>query len=232
LQRNGPACRLTIYGYWNEGGVDNIVSMLLYICNTFFQDTGAAPAEVQTTPQTGCLHPAASQYFESPAEYLTWYNKQGPLRNTAAPVVALLVYRKHVITKQDYIAELVTELEGQGLLPVPIFINGVEAHTVVRDLLTSADEAAALAAGAPRPQGLKRNAVQVCGHDLLFRNTMFACVFQLDRLLWLYAWCLCVTQAWTPRGPQTSEQLHTSPLSLQCLQAFIAACIACRWTLW
>ena len=26
-------CRLTIYGYWNEGGIVNIVSMLICICN-------------------------------------------------------------------------------------------------------------------------------------------------------------------------------------------------------
>ena len=34
-------------------------------------------------------------------------------------------------------------LEKEGLVPVPIFINGVEAHTVVRDALTSAAEVAA-----------------------------------------------------------------------------------------
>ena len=31
-------------------------------------------------------------------------------------------------------------MEKDGLIPVPIFINGVEAHTVVRDLLTSPHE--------------------------------------------------------------------------------------------
>ena len=31
-------------------------------------------------------------------------------------------------------------MEKDGLLPIPIFINGVEAHTVVRDLLTSSYE--------------------------------------------------------------------------------------------
>eukprot|EP00959_Pyramimonas_sp_CCMP1952_P144889 3032905-Pyramimonas_sp.AAC.1 len=30
--------------------------------------------------------------------------------------------------------------EDAGLRPVPIFINGVEAHTIVRDQLTSAHE--------------------------------------------------------------------------------------------
>ena len=40
-------------------------------------------------------------------------------------------------------------LEEQGLLPVPIFINGIEAHTIVRDQLTSAHE---MAHGSP-PEG-------------------------------------------------------------------------------
>ena len=43
----------------------------------------------------------------------------------------MLLYRKHVITAQPYIAQLIEELEAGGLRPLPIFINGVEAHTVV-----------------------------------------------------------------------------------------------------
>ncbi len=35
----------------------------------------------------------------------------------------------------------------EGLIPVPVFINGVEAHTVVRDLLTTASEQRDLARG-------------------------------------------------------------------------------------
>jgi magnesium chelatase subunit H len=54
-----------------------------------------------------------------------------------APVVAILLYRKHVITQQGYIAQMITTFEQQGLIPLPIFINGVEAHTIVRDLLTT-----------------------------------------------------------------------------------------------
>lgn len=38
-------------------------------------------------------------------------------------------------------------MEKDGLIPVPIFINGVEAHTVVRDLLTSSYEQARRAEG-------------------------------------------------------------------------------------
>lgn len=52
-----------------------------------------------------------------------------PRRNRTA--VGILLYRKHVITEQPYIAELIEEMERGGLRPLPIFINGVEAHTVV-----------------------------------------------------------------------------------------------------
>ena len=51
-----------------------------------------------------------------------------------------LLRRKHVITELPYIQELITIMEEQGVLPIPIFINGVEAHTIVRDLLTSQHE--------------------------------------------------------------------------------------------
>ena len=37
-----------------------------------------------------------------------------------------------MITQQGYIGQLVRLFEADGVLPVPIFINGIEAHTVVR----------------------------------------------------------------------------------------------------
>ena len=131
-------CRLTVYGYWNEGGVENVTSMLLHLCNEYFAETGIKPAELITTPQTGCLHPAYSQgYFPNAESYMEWYGKHGPLRGTGAPVVGVLLYRKHVITKQAYIGQLVEQMEACGVIPIPIFINGVEAHTIVRDQLSS-----------------------------------------------------------------------------------------------
>lgn len=52
-------------------------------------------------------------------------------------------------------------MESQGVLPVPIFINGVEAHTVVRDQLTSAAQQAAIAAGRQSRGSLVADAVVV-----------------------------------------------------------------------
>ena len=39
------------------------------------------------------------------------YQKEGPLRGTDAPVVGVLLYRKHVITEQPYIHQLITQME-------------------------------------------------------------------------------------------------------------------------
>ena len=70
----------------------------------------------------------------------------------------VLLYRKHVITGQPYIAQLVRALEAGGVLPVPIFINGIEAHTIVRDQLTTAHERQAGRASGTAPQ---RGAIEV-----------------------------------------------------------------------
>lgn len=92
---------------------------------------------------------------------MRWYRKQGPNRDTGAPVVAVLLYRKHVITDQPYIAQLIECMEGQGVIPLPIFINGVEAHTIVRDQLTTQHERQLLAAGQTTSPTLRRDAVCV-----------------------------------------------------------------------
>lgn len=80
-------------------------------------------------------------------------------------MVGLLLYRKHVITEQPYIGQLVRLLEAEGVIPLPIFINGVEAHTVVRDMLTTDAEQALVASGAGAAAGvsptLRRDAVRV-----------------------------------------------------------------------
>jgi len=110
----------------------------------------AEPAPIVETPATGCVHPARPGHvFATPTEYLRWYASSGRASRApaGAPVVAVLLYRKHVVTDQPYLPELIDELEKGGLVPVPIFINGVEAHTVVRDLLTTDAE---LEAGAGR----------------------------------------------------------------------------------
>ena len=137
---------------------------------------------VITTPDMGLIHPvryrdpyrrSPSPYFLSPSSYLSW-RKSRPAKNAArrqgfrladddAPVVAVLLYRKHVITEQPYILDLLTAMEKDNIIPVPIFINGVEAHTIVRDYLTSNYEATHVSLGQlSRPKSYQeRQAVRV-----------------------------------------------------------------------
>jgi magnesium chelatase subunit H len=158
---------LTVYSYWNQGGLENVEGMFQYLVRENFQLTNgtappSAPAAVIETPATGCLHPAApGRYFASPAEYWSWYTREYNQIDSSAPIVAVLLYRKHVITNQPYINQLIECMEQQGLRPLPIFINGVEAHTVVRDQLTTAHEKSLLASGQRTSPTLRTDAVKV-----------------------------------------------------------------------
>jgi magnesium chelatase subunit H len=168
---------LIIYGYWNSGGSENVASLFWTLAEKYLDlKVGDIPPPLET-PNMGLLHPDYNGYFESPKEYLKWYEKreippsppykrgkksppsqgglggsktsQGELggsktsqgglggSETRNQVIGILLYRKHVITKQPYIPQLIKAFEEAGLIPVPIFINGVEGHVAVRDWMTT-----------------------------------------------------------------------------------------------
>jgi len=129
---------LIIYGYWNAGGTENVAAMCWVLAEKYLDlKVGEIPPPVET-PNMGLLHPDYQGYFESPRKYLEWYRQQKP--TSATPVVGILLYRKHVITKQLYIPQLIRKFEEAGLTPLPVFINGVEGHVAVRDWMTSSFE--------------------------------------------------------------------------------------------
>ncbi|NJP08307.1 MAG: magnesium chelatase subunit H [Leptolyngbyaceae cyanobacterium RU_5_1] len=142
---------LIIYGYWNAGGCENVAALFWTLAEHYLNLTvGDIPPPLET-PNIGLLHPDYIGYFESPREYLEWYRSRGqgpgvrgqgpesPHSSLLTPhsYVAILLYRKHVITKQSYIPQLIRAFEQAGLIPLPIFINGVEGHVAVRDLITT-----------------------------------------------------------------------------------------------
>ncbi len=132
---------LIIYGYWNAGGSDNVASMFWTLAEKYLGlKVGEIPPPVET-PNMGLLHPDYEGYFESPRKYLEWYRQAKP-ETWHFPVVGMLLYRKHVVTKQPYIPQLIHHFEKAGLTPLPIFINGVEGHVAVRDWMTSTHETA------------------------------------------------------------------------------------------
>jgi magnesium chelatase subunit H len=153
---------LIIYGYWNAGGDENVAALFWTLAEKYLDlKVGDIPPP-QETPNMGLLHPDYQGYFTSPLQYLEWYlvgqssrlpplSKGGqdahptkpdahptkPDAHPTKPVVGILLYRKHVITKQPYIPQLIRRFEQAGLIPLPMFINGVEGHVVVRDWMTT-----------------------------------------------------------------------------------------------
>lgn len=135
---------LIIYGYWNAGGSENVASLFWTLAEKYLGlKVGDIPPPVET-PNMGLLHPDYPGFFASPREYLEWYQKEsmgqrawGIEKTSQCPVIGILLYRKHVITKQPYIPQLIRRFEAAGLIPLPIFINGVEGHVAVRDWMTT-----------------------------------------------------------------------------------------------
>lgn len=149
---------LIIYGYWNAGGTENVAAMCWVIAQKYLGLKVQEIPEVIETPNKGLLHPDYQSYFLTPQEYLTWYKKNKSLDK---PVVALLLYRKHVISKLPYINQLIRHFETANLIPLPVFINGVEGHTIVRDWLTTDYEIQQRKKGIIETPSLSENAVTV-----------------------------------------------------------------------
>ncbi|MGI8499995.1 MAG: magnesium chelatase subunit H, partial [Hassallia sp.] len=127
---------LIIYGYWNAGGAENVAALFWILAEKYLDlKIGEIPALIET-PNMGLLHPDYQGFFESPREYLKCY-EDAINCVTTKPIIGILLYRKHVITKQPYIPQLIRSFEEAGLIPLPIFINGVEGHVAVRDWMTS-----------------------------------------------------------------------------------------------
>ncbi len=150
---------LIIYGYWNAGGTENVAAMCWVLAEKYLDlKVGEIPPPLET-PNMGLLHPDYQGYFESPKKYLEWYRQQKQISPT--PVVGILLYRKHVITKQPYIPQLIRKFESAGLTPLPIFINGVEGHVAVRDWMTTSHETAQRQQGNKQTLSLSPEAVEV-----------------------------------------------------------------------
>jgi magnesium chelatase subunit H len=170
---------LIIYGYWNAGGSDNVAALFWILAEKYLGiNVGEIPPPVET-PNMGLLHPDYPGFFESPRAYLEWYQSKGredkedlgdkeattnyqlPTTNYQLPVVGILLYRKHVVTRQPYIPQLICSFEQAGLIPLPIFINGVEGHVAVRDWMTTTYETAQRQQGNVEIPSLSGEAVHV-----------------------------------------------------------------------
>lgn len=137
---------LILYRYWNAGGSDNITALFLYLARHGLGLRPEAIPDLRDSPDLGLCHPDHDGFFRSPRAYMAWFARRRPESLAAQqnwPVVGLLLFRKHVITAQPYIPQLIRAFEAARLVPLPVFINGVEGHIAVRDWMTSASERAA-----------------------------------------------------------------------------------------
>lgn len=154
---------LIIYGYWNAGGTENVAAMCWTIAEKYLGLKAGEIGQPIETPNMGLLHPEYDGYFTSPQDYLNWYqshigaHRDAPLQS----VIGILLYRKHVITKQPYIPQLIKHFEKENLIPLPIFINGVEGHVAVRDWMTTNYEQEQRDRGNKEILSLKKEAVKV-----------------------------------------------------------------------
>jgi magnesium chelatase subunit H len=153
---------LIIYGYWNAGGTENVAALFWVLAEKYLDlPVGDIPPVIET-PNIGLLHPDYQGYFESPKAYLEWYQQRDNSPHSAQkPIIGILLYRKHVITKQPYILQLIRSFEDAGLIPLPIFINGVEGHVAVRDLMTTEYEIQQRLQGNNVTLSLSKQAVKV-----------------------------------------------------------------------
>ncbi len=69
---------LIIYSYWNAGGVENVAALFWTLAEKYLGiKVGEIPPPVET-PNMGLLHPDYQGYFETPREYLEWYQRRSP----------------------------------------------------------------------------------------------------------------------------------------------------------
>ena len=178
---------LIIYSYWNAGGTENVAAMFWVLGEKYLGLTVGDIPEAVAAPNMGLLHPEYEGYFESPKTYWEWYwdymagrgttstsmfqlpnssasrlpNSPISQRPNSPATIGILLYRKHVITKQPYIPKLIRAFEEAGLVPVPIFINGVEGHVAVRDWMTTDHEQVQRSLGNIQTPSLSDEAMRV-----------------------------------------------------------------------
>ncbi|MFQ3661524.1 MAG: DUF3479 domain-containing protein, partial [Chloroflexaceae bacterium] len=129
--------------YWNNRNVANTANMFKLILREY---CGLAKLQVSPAvelPGMGFAHPDAPRYFGKPEEYLRWEKDRARARGKgagapAAPLgtVAVLSFRAHILGGTHYHADLVRALESAGLRVLPIFVQGIESHIVVREWLS------------------------------------------------------------------------------------------------
>ena len=78
---------LTIYSYWNQGGLENVVTMLLYLVDNYSQPTGLPTQPLLETPPTGQLSHITNSLSRVLLQPLHPWNTPAPRPYCYAPCV-------------------------------------------------------------------------------------------------------------------------------------------------
>lgn len=131
---------MTVSSYWTNAGEDNVLNMLRFIGEKLLHLPlkSAPPQEITTM---GFYHPdyykETKAFFPDLKHYLKWEKKTGRDKGNK-PKVGLLLPRKHLLSGQNYAAEVIYALEAQGLRVYACYAMGIELHIAVRTQLKEA----------------------------------------------------------------------------------------------
>ena len=64
--------RLQVYGYWNQGGLDNVTAMLCYLVDQYFMPTGLPLPALVETPPTGALPCRGYRNSDATSHHSLW----------------------------------------------------------------------------------------------------------------------------------------------------------------
>jgi magnesium chelatase subunit H len=135
--------------YWNNRDVANTAGMFKLILREYCGYAKLHVPPAVELPGMGFAHPDAPKYFSRPDDYVHWDRERrraadkqtrkqpGVARGSLSPLgtVAVLSFRSHILGGTTYHNDVVRALEAAGLRTLPIFVQGIESHIVVREWL-------------------------------------------------------------------------------------------------
>jgi cobaltochelatase CobN len=136
-----PVIARDVYAYFQEGGVENLTQLLLFLSDHYFA-TGYGYAAPQPQPKLGLYHPALG----GRCEFADWQayaaghsgadccgalsgcaspgKSSGAAAPQERPVIGVLFYRAHWLSGNTaFVDALIAEIEAQGAVALPFFVS-------------------------------------------------------------------------------------------------------------
>lgn len=162
---------LTIYGYWNQSGLDNVVAMLLFLVDQYSQPLGIGLAPPQETPDTGLVAPC-SPWCRTDT-FLPSFPLSGNQsnHNTCSSTLSMQAcYRQQATRATHSHSKHALRAHGKSckpvLLPCRVFASGLQRLFSISKVLPGVVQAVG-AAGVQHssPHGGSAALPQACHHE-------------------------------------------------------------------